>query len=54
MLFYMEIINIKESERKNRKFWNEILNHKKSLNDEEAEEIIKITKDIRKERGFRD
>ncbi len=33
--------------------WNRILNRKPSLTDEEAKDVIKITKEIRKERGFR-
>ena len=33
--------------------WNKILNRKPSLNDEEAKDIIKITKELRKKRGFR-
>ncbi|MBS3075928.1 hypothetical protein J4429_05735 [Candidatus Pacearchaeota archaeon] len=40
--------------KKNRGFWNEILNHKKTLTDKEAEDLKKITKRIRKEKDFRD
>ena len=47
-------IMIKEFEKNNRKFWDEILYGEKLMTDKEAEEMIKITKDIRKERGFRD
>lgn len=34
--------------------WNNILNRKKILSEKEAEDIEKITRKIRKERGFRD
>ena len=47
-------IMIKEFEKNNRKFWDEILYGEKLMTDKEAEEMIKITKEIRKERGFRD
>lgn len=33
--------------------WGEILNGKKILSEEEAEELIREVKSIRKERGFR-
>ncbi len=47
-------IMVNEFEKNNRKFWNEILNHKKTLTDEEANDIEIIVKKMRKERGFRD
>ena len=47
-------IMIKEFEKNNRKFWDEILYGEKLMTDKEAEEMIKITRDFRKERGFRD
>ena len=47
-------IMVNEFEKSNRKFWNEILNWNKLLTDEEADEMIKITKEFRKERGFRE
>lgn len=47
-------VMIKEFEKNNRKFWDEILYGEKLMTDKEAEEMIKITKEIRKERGFRD
>ena len=50
----MEIIDIEKSKESNRKFWDEILYGEKLMTDKEAEEMIKITRDFRKERGFRD
>ncbi len=47
-------IMVNEFEKSNRKFWDEILNWNKLLTDEEADEMIKITKEFRKERGFRE
>jgi len=41
-------------EKSNRKFWDEILTADKLLTDKEADEMIKITKEFRKERGFRE
>ena len=35
-------------------FWNEILNHKKILSDEEADFIVRDIKESRKEKGFRE
>ena len=46
-------IMINEFEKNNRKFWDEILYGEKLMTDKEAEEMKKITKKIRKERGFR-
>ena len=47
-------IMVNEFEKNSKDFWREILSRKKSLTDEEAKDIEKITKKIRKERGFRD
>jgi len=47
-------IMIDNFEKNNRKFWNEILHGEKLMTDKEAEDMIKIIKQIRKERGFRD
>jgi len=47
-------VMVNEFEKSNRKFWDEILNWNKLLTDEEADEMIKITKEFRKERGFRE
>ena len=47
-------IMIKEFEKNNRTFWNEILNEKKLMSDKEAEEMMMITTNIRKEKGFRE
>jgi len=46
-------IMIKEFEKNNKKFWNEVLDGEKLMSDKEADEMIKITKEFRKERGFR-
>lgn len=45
---------VNEFEKNNRKFWSEILNGDKLFTDEEADEMRKITKEFRKERGFRE
>lgn len=47
-------IMVKEFEKNNEVFWNEILNGEKLMSDKEAEEMRIITSKIRKERGFRD
>ena len=46
-------IMINEFEKNSREFWKEILSRKKSLTDEEADNIENFVKKIRKERGFR-
>ncbi|OIO41307.1 hypothetical protein COU56_02335 [Candidatus Pacearchaeota archaeon CG10_big_fil_rev_8_21_14_0_10_31_9] len=45
---------IKEFEKNNKNFWNEILNGEKLMTDREAEEMKRITANIRKEKGFRE
>jgi hypothetical protein len=47
-------VMVKEFEKNNTKFWDNILNNKKILTDKEAEDLEKITKKGRKEKGFRD
>jgi hypothetical protein len=47
-------IMVSEFEKNSRDFWGEILSRKKSLSEEEAENIEDIVKKMRKERGFRD
>lgn len=47
-------IMVDEFEKNSKDFWKEILSRKKSLTDEEAEDIGDIVKKMRKERGFRD
>jgi len=47
-------IMVNEFEKSNKKFWDEILNGDKLLNDKEADEMRKITREFRKERGFRE
>ena len=47
-------IMIKEFEKNNKDFWNEILNGKKLMSDKEAGEMKTITMRLRKERGFRE
>lgn len=46
-------VMIKEFEKNKGTLWNEILNGKKLLSDKEANELIKATSNLRKERGFR-
>jgi hypothetical protein len=47
-------IMVNEFEKNSKDFWKEILSRKKSLTDEEADNIENIVKKMRKERGFRD
>ncbi len=47
-------IMVNEFEKNSKDFWREILSRKKSLTNEEADDIENIVKKIRKERGFRD
>lgn len=47
-------IMVSEFNRNNRKFWEEILYGEKLMSDKNAEEMLKITKNIRKEKCFRD
>jgi hypothetical protein len=47
-------IMINEFEKNSKDFWKEILSRKKSLTDEEADDIENIVKKMRKEGGFRD
>jgi len=47
-------IMVNEFEKNSKDFWVEILSRKRSLSDEEADDIEHIVKRIRKERGFRD
>ena len=47
-------IMVNEFEKNSKDFWKEILSRKKSLTDEEADDIGNIVKKMRKERGFRD
>ena len=47
-------IMIKEFEKNNKDFWDEILNGEKLMSDKEAEEMKVITMKLRKERGFRE
>ncbi len=46
-------IMVSEFEKNSKDFWKEILSRKKSLTNEEADDIENIVKNIRKERGFR-
>jgi len=46
-------IMVNEFEKNSKDFWKEILSRKKSLTDEEADDIEYIVKRMRKERGFR-
>ena len=47
-------IMVNEFEKNSKDLWKEILSRKKSLTNEEANDIEKIVKNMRKERGFRD
>lgn len=47
-------IMVNEFEKNSKEFWREILSRKRSLTDEEADDIENIVRKIRKERGFRD
>lgn len=47
-------IMVNEFERNSKGLWKDILSRKKSLTDEEAEDIENIVKKMRGERGFRD
>ena len=47
-------IMVNEFEKNSKDFWREILSRKKSLTDEEANDIENIVKKMRKERGFKD
>ncbi len=47
-------IMVNEFEKNSKDLWKEILSRKKSLTNEEANDIEKIVKSMRKERGFRD
>lgn len=45
---------IKNYEKDNNNIWNEILNGKKNLSDDEADKMNEIINKERKEKGFRD
>jgi hypothetical protein len=44
----------KKVKKDNKRFWNEILNHKKTLDENEAKVMEEFTRKLREERGFRD
>lgn len=46
-------IMVNEFKRNNENSWNKLLSVKRVLNDEEADELLGISKKIRKEKGFR-
>ena len=46
-------IMLEEYKRKSEESWNRILSGKKILTDKEAEDMLKIVAEIRKEYGFR-
>jgi hypothetical protein len=46
-------VMVNEFEKNSKDFWKDILSRKKSLTDEEADDIENIVKKMRKERGFR-
>lgn len=50
--FFEEIVEAYKN--KANEAWNNILNSGKILSDEEAEDMLKVVKKIRSERGFRD
>jgi hypothetical protein len=41
-------------EKQNEKFWRDILSGEKIISNKEAEELLSVSKKVRKERGFRD
>ena len=45
---------VKEQSKRSGEFWNEVLSGEKRISDKEAEDMLKIVKKLRKERGFRD
>jgi len=47
-------IMIKKFEKESEKFWNEILNGQKNLSEDEAEKMMGIVRESRKEYGFRE
>lgn len=47
-------IMVNEFEKNSKDLWKEILSRKKSLTNEEADDIWNIVKNMRNERGFRD
>ena len=47
-------IMVKELERKSEDFWSKILKEGKKLSENEAEDMLKISENSRKERGFRE
>jgi hypothetical protein len=47
-------IMVNEFEKNSKDFWKEILSRKKSLTDEEVDDMENLVKKMRKERGFRD
>jgi len=44
---------MKSNDENNDKIWNRILYGRRGLSDEEAEEMLRITKKLREEWGFR-
>jgi hypothetical protein len=45
---------VKEFEKSSRKFWRELLEEEKLLSNEEAEDMLKISREIRVMKGFRE
>ena len=44
---------INEFKKNSNDFWKKILNNEKNLDDSEARDMLKISFDLRKEKGFR-
>ena len=47
-------VMIKEFEKKGNEFWKEILDRERNLDETEAKDMLEITNEVRKERGFRE
>ncbi|GBE19779.1 MAG TPA: hypothetical protein ENG87_05715 [Candidatus Pacearchaeota archaeon] len=45
---------IKEFEKDNKKFWNSLLNNERLLSEGEAKDMLVLSSNLRKERGFRE
>ena len=44
---------IKEHSKKSDGFWDDVLSGEKRISDDEAKEMLRTVKELRKERGFR-
>ena len=44
---------IKEYSKRSEDFWNEVLSGEKRISDDEAEDMLKTVRELRKDKGFR-